>query len=149
MKELDAAWLAGLVEGEGTLIFTNKNAVALTVFMTDLDVLERCREVAGVGSVRGPYGDGRPNRKPIYKWSVNKADHVREVLGAIRPFMGQRRAERIDAALERLGNIRGRTARLCDRGHNNWKPDGRGKRYCRDCASDRQRERRAREMVNS
>lgn len=136
------AWLAGLIEGEGTIIFTQKNSVALTIFMTDEDVLRQCQKVTGAGTVRGPYQDKRgTSRQPIWKWSVAKGSHVEALLTAIYPRMGRRRKIRIEAALERLSHLRGKER--CQQGHENWRLDARGRRYCRDCATIAQRLRRS------
>lgn len=139
-----AAWLAGLLEGEGTIVWHAKNSVAVNVFMTDEDVLVACRKRSGLGTVRGPYmTQGRENAKPIWKWSVTRADDVADLLLAVRPWMGARRTARIDQALARIANARGRAARLCNQGHAAWVPTLDGKRYCRECKNERQQERRS------
>lgn len=141
MTETETAWLAGLLEGEGTIVFTSVNSIALTIFMTDEDVLRRCHEFTEAGMVTGPYQNKkRPTHKPLWKWSVTKGAHAEAILIAIYPWMGIRRQARIGAALERLAGSRGRER--CQQGHNNWRLDRGGKRYCRDCASIAQRLRR-------
>lgn len=143
MNAAETAWLAGIIEGEGTIVWHAVNSVAINVFMTDEDVLQRCHAVSGVGTLRGPYtATRRPSQKPIWKWSVTRADDVVTFLTAIRPWMGQRRTARIDLALDRLANTRGRAVRLCDRGHMNWSGEV-GHRHCRDCWNEAQRARRA------
>lgn len=142
MDETSVAWVAGLFEGEGSIIFTGKTSVAVTVFMTDQDVLEKLHVVSGAGTLRGPYlNKNRPTHKPIWKWTIHKGDQADDFLRAIRPHMGQRRRERIDAALERLSYMRGRDK--CSKGHDNWREDQRGRRYCRDCATEAQQRRRS------
>lgn len=135
------AWIAGLFEGEGSIVFAQKNSVVVTIFMTDEDVVRRCGALVGAGTVRGPYTDSkRPTNKPMWKWSIFKGAHVEPFLRAIYPWMGSRRQARIEEALDRLSLMRGRER--CQQGHKNWRIDGRGHRYCRDCANIRQRLRR-------
>lgn len=142
MDERDVGWVAGLFEGEGSIVFTGKNSVAVAVFMTDEDVLQKLHVVSGAGTLRGPYSWGnRPTHKPIWKWTISKGEEADEFLRAIRPHMGQRRQARIDQALERLSNMRGREK--CSQGHDNWRPNGKLGRYCLDCSNERQRLRRA------
>lgn len=142
MNETETAWAAGLFEGEGTIIFTAKTSIAVTVFMTDQDVLEKLLAVAGVGTLRGPYSDkSRPGNKPIWKWTISRGSHADDFLRAIRPHMLARRQARIDEALERLSNMRGREQ--CRQGHTNWRPNGSLGRYCLDCSNEKQRVRRA------
>ncbi len=142
MDEIETAWAAGLFEGEGSIIFTGKNGVSVTVFMTDQDVLQKLLAVAGMGTLRGPYSDAsHPGHKPIWKWSISRGTHSSEFLRAIRPHMGVRRLARLDAALERLSNMRG--GERCRMGHNNWRPNGSIGRYCLDCSNLAQQRRRA------
>ncbi|MCA1843275.1 MAG: hypothetical protein LC792_08815 [Actinobacteria bacterium] len=147
MDMVDIAWLAGLVEGEGTIVLPSAypNSVALTVFMTDQDVLLHALDVTEAGSVRGPYFDKRPGskRKPIYKWSVTGRQEVARILLAIYPLMGERRKQRIADATMRLANNRARMRWFCSKGHANWRIDAKGNRTCRDCSREKLRRWRA------
>lgn len=105
--EAETAWLAGLLEGEGHIgVFEKRSTTGrmyptlrLQLNMTDEDVVRRAHTVAGVGGVRGPLTPSQENRKPVWSWTVYRRDDVVQVLGLIRPWMGQRRGDRIDEAL--------------------------------------------------
>lgn len=105
--EAEVSWLAGLLEGEGYFgVFEKRSttglmypALRLQLNMTDEDIVRRAYAIAGVGGVRGPLIPNQKNRKPVWSWTVHRRDDVAQVLGLIRPWMGQRRGARIDEAL--------------------------------------------------
>lgn len=98
------AWLAGLIEGEawiGTHTSSRgRKQLRVEIAMTDRDVLERAQEIAG-GSLteRKSPSLTKPNKKPMYRLSWYTAQAERLLL-AIRPYMGERRRQRIDDVLE-------------------------------------------------
>lgn len=135
MDIAQTAWLAGLYEGEGSLGFTGKHSVMLVVTMADRDVVERCRDLTGVGRVNGPYVHSE-RRRPMWTWSVGRQDHVAPILRAILPWVGERRAQRIRDGLARMEGLRRRG--FCKRGHpmhgeNLYRAPGNGQGYCRAC----------------
>lgn len=104
MSEVEAAWLAGLLEGEGCFVLKSgrqNGYAAIRCSMTDLDVIERITEVTGVGCVseqKVPAGG-----KPAWTWVVSRRSVVASICRRIRPHMGVRRSEkigRIMAAIE-------------------------------------------------
>lgn len=103
MTPVETAWLAGLFEGEGTLTTQHASAstaVNLRIAMTDEDVIRRCASVTGMGRVYGPYAK-RGNRKDIWCWTVSRLHEVEQIVLAIRPYLGARRALRADEVLAR------------------------------------------------
>ena len=56
ISEIDLAWIAGLLDGEGC--FTKKSKRGRTIMiccqMTDMDVLEKLKEKMGCGRIHGP-----------------------------------------------------------------------------------------------
>lgn len=90
-------WLAGIFEGEGSVwAYDRKNRkcvdLCLQVVSTDIDVLERCKSIAGVGSIfQGRKGD--EIRKPCFKWAVH-GQQAYAVIVMIYPFLLSRRAEK-------------------------------------------------------
>lgn len=133
MDAAEVAWLAGLFEGEGCISFTGRNSVCLVVVMTDEDVVRRCREVTGIGTLLGPYVvSGK--RKPQWTWRVGRAEDVEPLLQAMHPWFGVRRRCRAEAALVRLGGVRRRGR--CKRDHSMSDPENiytspKGQRFCR------------------
>lgn len=94
MTPLDAAWLAGLLEGEGCFQLHRLTAF-VTVTMTDRDVVDRAAALMQAASVT----TRTPARgKPTYTSAVSGQRAV-DIMESIRPLMGARRADKIDAIL--------------------------------------------------
>jgi hypothetical protein len=68
----DIAWLAGLVEGEGTFQY-NHNSLLMTVVSSDFDVIDRAAKILDA-TVRGPYKQNGFGTKPMYKVSAYGAE---------------------------------------------------------------------------
>lgn len=109
MTELELHWLAGWLEGEGSFIATlgpahpktgtRKLYIAVKGASSDEDVIRRVAEVAGVGSVSGPYQQ-RPEWSPSWRWHVQRRDVAVALMRAVYPYMGVRRQQAIERALE-------------------------------------------------
>lgn len=105
MNEIDIAWAAGLLEGEACFDFGGaggKTCPRIRVEMTDEDVILRLQSVIG-GNVRmypsAKRKNAGPNWSDTYKLGLYSRATVEPVLFAIRPYMGQRRGEKIDFLL--------------------------------------------------
>jgi hypothetical protein len=103
MNEIESAWLAGFIEGEGTFqirnwtskgmkgypcektrYFTYSAAVSATNVARSL--LVRCKEIAG-GSIFGPFGRKlSPWQKPAYRWHI-QGTALDLTLPRILPFL--------------------------------------------------------------
>ena len=96
MLDVDAAWLAGIIEGEGCLEImnnsTNKNVLRIRVGMTDLDVVEK---VALLMNTTVKTNQITKGGKQFYTTSISRPEKVREVLTNIKPYMGKRRLAKI------------------------------------------------------
>jgi hypothetical protein len=107
MTPEEIAWLAGLLEGEGSFFIVWKTSTTgekyatfrITLGMTDEDVVRRAFEMTGIGTFRGPLVQAGMGWKPVWRWEVHKRDVIAELLPLIRPQMGKRRGERIDSIL--------------------------------------------------
>lgn len=86
------AWAAGFFEGEGC-VTANRNGHKLTLSLvnTDLEMLERFRDVVGIGAIRaarkGVVG------KEQYVWQVY-GDKAVLAFNALSPWLGSRRRAR-------------------------------------------------------
>lgn len=93
------AWLAGLVEGEGSLTLERKsrNTLRIKIKMTDEDVIRRAHAVAGVGSVYGPYKVPRASggfHKDQWVWVSQRNAESYAIMAALAPwFLSRRRAQ--------------------------------------------------------
>lgn len=97
MTENEIAWLAGLLEGEGSFNLNKKHSIAVKLEMTDEDVVRKAQSTTGVGRVVA-----RPSRKkghkPTWSWVIT-GNNANSVLVQILPFMGARRTEAIQNLL--------------------------------------------------
>jgi hypothetical protein len=131
-------WAAGLYEGEGCCIPAGKYSATLQLGMTDLDVVEKFRDVVGTGSI---WVGVRPKGlKTMYVWHAYSMSGVRAILTAFLPYLGQRRRARAEEMLLRLEKCRGRYGRRthCPSGHpydeaNTYTTPATGERACRTC----------------
>lgn len=93
------AWLAGLLEGEGSFKKPAPSAPHLpivTVQMTDEDVIARAARLVGVGYCS--VIPKNPRHQPTFVMSA-KETRARDLMLALRPLMGQRRRGQIDQAV--------------------------------------------------
>jgi hypothetical protein len=107
MSPEEVAWLAGILEGEGSFISTGYCSIQVT--MTDRDISARIVEVTGVGRVH----ERRPqksNHRPSQLWTVAQHEQIRQLLGAVLPWLGERRSEAalclLKKVVERPGHTR-------------------------------------------
>lgn len=106
-NEIDIAWAAGFIEGEGSICFS-KNGVyihcTVSAYNTDKDVLERLPKIFGVGSLReASEPKNHLGKKQGYVWKVSRKPEIVGVLRAIRPYLGERRGRAADAMLSYIG----------------------------------------------
>ena len=91
MSPTESAWLAGMIDGEGTICLTaggrgGKYAqLILAVYNNHKPTVEWCQKLAGTGSVSMKPMRGRLN--PSYQWRVTSQRAVIGVLRQSVPFM--------------------------------------------------------------
>lgn len=109
----DVAWLAGLLEGEGSFsILTvkkgrqaGKRRLQITLMMTDEDVMRRAAVLMGA-TLYGPYGPYQSCKKPC--WQIHVRSHrAAGWMMTLYPLMGVRRREAIESALSEWKTFRG------------------------------------------
>lgn len=100
MTRAEAAWLAGIVEGEGTLITLPKPE--LRVAMTDADIVERLVRLTGVGRTYSYDYKRHEHYKPVTVWSLIRQRHLLSVIKTIRPWLGERRGLNADLMIQWL-----------------------------------------------
>lgn len=101
MTEIEVAWLAGWLEGEGCFSPRDNRGyktIDINAKSIDLDVLEHVFEITGVGSVTGP--QIYPDRSPIFNWGVRTKSDVLALIDILLPHMHARRSARIKELLE-------------------------------------------------
>lgn len=86
---IEAAWLAGILEGEGS--FISKGRPKIQVAMTDQDIIIRLSKLTGVGRVYAVRRQ-KPHHKDAWLWAVNRPAHVEHIIRLVLPWLGHRRA---------------------------------------------------------
>jgi hypothetical protein len=102
--DVNIAWVAGLIEGEGTFNirkYKSKKYITIKVVSTDFDVIEKLNSIIGCGRINGPYDRSTPRKKkkPFLVWCLHEITPQIELMNAILPHMGKRRSERIKECL--------------------------------------------------
>jgi hypothetical protein len=102
----DIAWAAGLFEGEGCITYgSSKNYPRLQLKTTDQDVIERFTIAVGVGKI-SELNYKTSTGKTIWMWNCGKSNEVRDLLEKFLPWLGQRRTEKAEEALEKVAGIK-------------------------------------------
>jgi hypothetical protein len=151
MESADLAWMAGFLEGEGYFVTqTSKRGyvrMRIGATSTDLDVLEHLQRLVPRSCIQGPYGPTRTSygTKPHWKWILHPRIPVVELAGELRPLMGSRRQEQIDALLRMHAShpaVRNRTPSPAEHGTATRYRRGCRCESCRAAENAYQRERR-------
>lgn len=98
MNELQIAWVAGLLEGEGTFIRRSGNSCVISCEMTDKDTIEKLFSFVGTGNI---YFCSARNEawKDTWKWQLTDSLCILELLQLIYPWMSDRRKIAIDIVM--------------------------------------------------
>lgn len=94
LKPTDAAWLAGIFDGEGCVLIKNLSSVCVCISNTDLPMLEAVRDLAG-GKIRLQRKPTERNL-PCWEWYAYGPDQ-RAFIEAIRPY-ARVKAPQLDVA---------------------------------------------------
>lgn len=104
-SDIEIAWLAGLLEGEGSFMMCNNRGGGKTyrypkivVGMTDRDIIERVAAIFGTSVYNLPdytYPQYQKPRKPAYRAAV-QGTKAAELMKALYPWLGARRRAKVD-----------------------------------------------------
>lgn len=98
MTDLELAWLAGLLEGEGCFSYRkDRNIPTVEVKMCDLNVINRVAML--IGRKVTPIPPARDGYQPQYRARI-QGEPARELMRELLPHMGQRRTARIKELLD-------------------------------------------------
>jgi hypothetical protein len=132
MSEVELAWLAGLLEGEGSFIVarpatpsgrSERVRITISLQMTDRDVVERAHRIVGQGSLHQAKRQ-KEHHKDTHIWRLSSMVLVMSLISLLRPNMGLRRQEQIDACLRAVDQIGGPTQRVRRHGRSKYELDG-------------------------
>jgi len=102
MTDIEAAWLSGLLEGEGYFQITkprpnHPTQVLIRLSMTDKDVVQKAANLLNVPvNCKAKTSE----KKTIYSCTLSRRDEVENVLMNILPHMGNRRSKKILECIE-------------------------------------------------
>ncbi len=109
INRVDLAWLAGLMEGEGTFYLNNQHPhrsetylyPKVVIGMTDEDIIKRVHQIMRFGKVWGPYRPpSRSQHQASWHWLPRKSTEALATMKLLQPHLGQRRQEQIQRVLE-------------------------------------------------
>lgn len=119
MNETEKAWLAGFIDGEGSIGLTKEYdqrkgvgyfhyRPALQISNTVKSALDDAQEMIGGGYISLLYRDKRGNRKPLYMYALRKQEILKQTLQSIIPYLRIKRkhAELLVAYIHRRQDIR-------------------------------------------
>lgn len=96
-----AAWIAGLIEGDGYFVKNttpaNQANMGVVVHKADESVVRRLADWSAVGNVSGPHLQA--SGAEMWRWSVVRAEDVLAIAAVIRPLLGDRRRDQLDAMI--------------------------------------------------
>lgn len=104
MSDVECAWFAGMFDGEGSIVQTQRKrtpdgSFRIQITNTVIGVLEQAKKVTGVGRINVQYRKNQnPKHAVAYTWSC-AAGEALEILRQVRPWLIVK-AERADAVLE-------------------------------------------------
>ena len=147
--ESEIAWLAGLFEGEGSIIHRPTGGGRpgyqrrIVIRMSDRDVLAKVQSLFGGTLKAAPRPSAPAHWKSMWVWHVTRWDDIEQILGWLLPHFGERRHA---AALALLANPArkpgGLLKTICKRGHP-LRGEGadvyenKGVLHCRACIRER------------
>jgi hypothetical protein len=122
MTDWQTAWVAGIIEGEGTIGWYGgaRKAARLAVGMTDLDVIERLHEWTAIGSVYAATDRGL-GYKPLWYWNVSAQEDFLDLTDRLAPYLLSRRSQRLLETRNEILQARLTAymkSRVCPQGHD-------------------------------
>lgn len=107
MNDIELAWSAGFLDGEGTFgsyrqtAGKRKYSFRASCAQVHREPLDRLQVALG-GKVRGPYGPYSGNRQAHYQWLVYGTEAV-EIVSKLKPYLCSIKLEQAQQAMEKIG----------------------------------------------
>jgi hypothetical protein len=104
MTEVELAWVAGLLEGQAGFLREDDLGIRVQIELRDGAVLERMRDLTGLGTVGGPFPDEFARDKPrqYHRYVAGEARGLVALLDALQPHFGDTTRKRVHEAIRRL-----------------------------------------------
>ena len=98
-------WFTGILEGEGCILYAMKKTPAgedyagyrISINMNDKDIVKRLHDAVPGSKMSGECDHGKnhkPNWSTFYRFNIHKRNIVKDVLIAMLPILGERRAKK-------------------------------------------------------
>ena len=110
MTDMEAAYLAGIIDGEGSIHSEREPRIEVVVEMASLLPVKMSKKWGGTISTYHP-PDGK---KRMYRWTLGRRELIRPFLEKIKPYL-QVKGEEIDIAIQLLD--------ILDAKSNGWKEE--------------------------
>jgi len=143
MTDVEIAWVAGLLEGEGWFGINGYSSV-ITLVMADLDIIKKFKALIDCNNRITVRPKAFSHHKDTYSIGVcGKQAFI--LMNLIRPFMGERRGAVIDDVILKCEPYYRRISdSKCKRGHDISSPNSRylyldGSTACKECIRLRHR----------
>jgi hypothetical protein len=115
MSEVELAWLAGLLEGEGSFLVVRGAGrvgqsvvrIKITLQMTDRDIVERAHRLTGVGRLFDKLTKQKEYHKNTFIWALSAMESTYLLMKRLLPHMGERRSAQIQVCLTAVDEIGG------------------------------------------
>ena len=94
MKENDAAWLAGYIDGDGCISLIRQSGrngarkPIVAISSCDRELLEKARSIIGAGSLSVKGRSRNPAHRDCYHYQLHGSRQVLGLMRSILPFMG-------------------------------------------------------------
>jgi len=86
LSETEKAYIAGLIDGEGSILVTKRIRPAITVTNTNKDIIFWLGEKLGGDEHISSRSKGR-KRKTVWRWGTTKILHIKDILENILPYL--------------------------------------------------------------
>ncbi len=100
MLETDAAYIAGLIDGDGHIgienVGNNYKSPRITIANTNKDVLEWCLKTIGLGNISKNKFENTLHKKQLYTWYLSSRKNIMELLNQIYPYLKIKRMKALE-----------------------------------------------------
>jgi len=108
MERHELAWAAGFFDGEGWAGKKQPRGVQARINQADVSgapavLLRVQRALGGIGAIGGPIV--KPDRRPLYSWTVSSRVEVELMLGLLKPWLGPVKLVQLSSAVSRTAPV--------------------------------------------
>jgi hypothetical protein len=149
MTSEETAWLAGIMDGEGCISWSDykkrgKTTAHITIAMSDRDIIYRIQKIVPEGRIHR-VSKKTAGGKTMYHWRLNKREAVVDLLKKTLPWLSRRRTIKAKEVIKNISPYIGKrngdkyraTTEKCYHGHTrtpeNTRTNKKGILVCLEC----------------